>query len=309
MAVRTRRILLTGAGGQLGRELRTALSILGEVTGIARRDLDLSDTTAIQTCVRSIRPDLIVNAAAYTRVDQAEVDSKRAMAVNGVAPGTLAEEAASAGVPTVHYSTDYVFDGRSTIPYRELDAPAPQNVYGATKLTGEQAIAATGADHLILRTSWLYGAHGENFVRTILRLAREREELAIVADQVGAPTWCRVLAQYTAAALAQCQTAEGFRLSASQGGVFHLSAAGKTTWHAFAEAILVRDPTRQDQRVRQLRPITSAEYPTAATRPHYSILDNSRARRAFGLAMPDWASQLDAFMQEASAWHACRGRL
>ena len=223
------RILLTGKNGQVGWELQRTLAPLGEVVVLDRRQLDLSDPDQIRERVREISPDLIVNAAAYTAVDRAEAEPEPAMAVNGTAPGLLAEEAKRIGAAIIHYSTDYVFDGAKTTPYTEEDAPNPLNVYGRTKLAGEQAVQAAGVPHLILRTSWVYGMRGKNFLLTILRLAREREELKIVDDQIGAPTWSRTIAEATA----QILTSGAWPVSGAS-GIYHLTASGSTSWYGFA---------------------------------------------------------------------------
>jgi dTDP-4-dehydrorhamnose reductase len=204
----------------------------------------------------------------------------------------LAEEAARAGVPLVHFSTDYVFDGSKASPYTEDDPTAPLGVYGRTKREGEEAVAAAGGAHLVLRTSWVYGTRGHNFLRTMLRLAHEREELRVVADQVGAPTWSRMLAEATAAIVAPLRAGGGWEIPDGQSGTYHLAARGETSWHGFAEAILALDPDRAGQRARRVVPIATEEYPAPAPRPRYSVLDSGRAGRAFGVALPEWREQL-----------------
>ena len=228
-------ILLTGINGQLGWELQRTLAPLGTVVGLDRAQLDLSQPEMIRTVVREYRPDIIVNPAAYTAVDKAEAEPEQAHAINATAPGVLAEEAKKLGALLVHYSTDYVFDGGKTDPYSEDDRPNPQSVYGRSKLAGEDAVRASGCAHVILRTSWVYGVHGGNFVKTVLRLARERDELRIVADQFGAPTWARRLALGSAEILRQCRANPD---DASRLGLFHLTAAGRTNWHEYAEEIV-----------------------------------------------------------------------
>lgn len=278
-----RNILLTGQNGQLGWELQRALAPLGKVLGIDRAALDLADAAAIRKLVREIRPDIIVNAAAYTAVDQAEKDTDLAMAINGQAPGVMAEEARKLGALLVHYSTDYVFDGTKDSPYTEQDAPNPINAYGRSKLAGELAIRATDCRFLVFRTSWVYGLRGKNFLRTILRLAEEREELHIVADQIGAPTWSRMIAEATAQALSHRTAPEG---------LFHLTCAGAISWHGFAQAILeltrhmrTRDPL--------LSPIPSSDYPQPAARPRNSRLACDHLAQAVALSLPDWREALN----------------
>ncbi len=286
------RILLTGGTGQVGWELARALAPVGEVLAPGRAALDLADAAAIRRAFRDAAPALVVNAGAHTAVDRAESEPDEARALNAAAPGVLAEESARAGVPLVHFSTDYVFDGRKGAPYREDDPTCPLGVYGATKLEGEQAVAAAGGMHLVLRTSWVYGMRGHNFMLTMLRLAREREELRVVSDQVGAPTWSRMLAEATAAILAPFRAGAGWAIPPERSGVYHLAARGETSWHGFAEAILAADPARAAQRCRGVVPITTGEYPTPAPRPRYSVLATERAESAFGVALPHWREQL-----------------
>jgi dTDP-4-dehydrorhamnose reductase len=272
-----KRILLTGGNGQVGWELQRTLAPLGEVVAFDRAGLDLVDADAIRRIVRAVRPAVIVNAAAYTAVDKAEEESAAAQAINGTAPGILAEEAKRLGVLLVHYSTDYVFDGINPAPYTESDTPNPLGAYGRSKLAGERAIQASGGEHLILRTSWVYGLRGKNFLLTIRRLAAERPVLRIVGDQIGAPTWCRGIAEATAALLASNQ---------SPHGLFHLAAAGATSWHGFAAAIVASQGSSA-----RVEEITTAEYPLPAQRPMNSRLDCS-ALRSLGIALPDWREQL-----------------
>lgn len=293
-------ILLIGASGQIGWELRRTLAPLAPVTAPGRDRLDLADEDGLRDFVREAKPGLIVNAAAYTAVDKAEQEPEAAMAVNGAAPGWLAEEAARLRVPLVQYSTDYVFGGDSPLPeeaprpYLESDTPAPVNAYGRTKLAGEEAVQATGAPHLILRTCWVYGLRGRNFLLTVQRLARERQELEIVDDQVGAPTWARMVAEVTALALARAWAPGAADPLSGLGGLYHLSAAGVTSWHGFAEAIVaaMRATGAEGLKVGKVRPVSSEEFPRPARRPAYSLLDNGRLTRAFGFRLPDWESQL-----------------
>ncbi len=274
-------ILVTGAAGQLGAELVRALAPHGEVTGTDRSQLDLADPSAIVATVRRLKPSLIVNAGAYTAVDLAEKEAALADAVNGVAPGVLAEEAKRAGAVLIHYSTDYVFDGMATTPYVE-DAPTrPLSAYGRSKLAGERAVAASGAAAVVFRTSWVYGRRGRNFLVTMQRLAGEGRELRVVDDQTGAPNWCRELARATARVVAP-----GLSKLADRRGLYHLTARGSTTWYGFARAILADRPSVR------IVPIATAEYPTPAHRPAWSVLDGARFERTFGFALPDWRVSL-----------------
>lgn len=285
-------ILLLGASGQVGSELAAVLAPFGPIVAPARADLDLADTAAIRAAVRGCRPRLIVNAAADTAVDGAESAWERALAINATAPAVLADEAKRVGAALVHYSTDYVFDGEGGRPYREDDPVRPVNAYGRSKLAGEQAIAASGVRHLIFRTAWVYGRRGRNFLLTIERLAGERDELRIVADQTGAPTPAPLIAAATALVLAATRHGDGWDALAERGGLYHLTAAGETTWCGFAEAIVAALPAAADGRRARVVPIATAEYPTPARRPAYSVLANDRLAAAFGLRLPDWR---DAF--------------
>jgi dTDP-4-dehydrorhamnose reductase len=274
-------IMLTGAGGQLGFELATLLAAHGDVVTSDVGTLDLTDPDAIVEAVRSLRPSLIVNAAAYTAVDLAEKESELAHAINGRAPAVLAEEARKLGAVLIHYSTDYVFDGTSTVPYAE-DAPTgPLNVYGASKLAGEAAVAASGAIALTFRTSWVYGMRGKNFLLTMRRLAAERDELKVVADQTGTPNWCRELAQATARIVAM-----GPAAMAERAGLYHMSATGCTTWFGFARAII------GDGGHPRVLPQATTDYPTPARRPAYGALDTRRFERSFGFALSPWHDTL-----------------
>jgi dTDP-4-dehydrorhamnose reductase len=273
-------ILLTGAGGQLGRELVVALSGCGDVVACDRAALDVADPAAIERVVRATSPRFIVNAAAYTAVDRAEAERDLAFAINGDAPGILASEALRSGATLIHYSTDYVFDGTRTTPYDEDATPNPVNAYGASKLAGEYAIARSGACALTLRTSWVYGQLGQNFLVTMQRLAAQRDEIRVVADQHGVPNWTRALALATASLIRR-----GSADLARHAGLYHLCARGETTWYEFARAILA------DSRVRVI-PITTADYPTPARRPAYGVLDATRFARTFGLALPHWKQML-----------------
>lgn len=302
-----RTILLTGKTGQVGSELLLLLPKLGEVVAPGRQELDLFNPQSIQRVVRGIRPELIINAAAHTAVDAAETREAEARAINADAPRVLAEEAKKIGAALVHYSTDYVFDGSKTAPYEETDSPAPINVYGETKLAGEQAIRALGVPHLILRTAWIYGPRGRNFLLTILRLATEREELRVIRDRFGSPTWSRDIALATLKILAQLISHNDSPANALSpvSGTYHLTAAGETTWFDFASAILdeaarispdvswFAAATRgQPLITKRVVPITIAEYPSAALRPRYSVLSNSCLSQTFGIRLPDWRQQL-----------------
>ncbi len=287
-------ILLTGVTGQVGWELRRTLACLGRVVGLDSRGLDLTDTDAMRRTVAGLRPRLIVNPAAYTAVDKAEIEPERAHAINAVAPGILAEAARDCGAILVHYSTDYVFDGSKDAPYLEEDAPNPLNVYGASKLAGEEAIRASGVRHLILRTSWVYGTRGHNFLRTMQRLMGERPELRIVDDQIGAPTWSRLIAEATAQILAQCLSPARGADRPEPWGTYHLTCGGATSWHGFASAIAALGGYRT-----RITPIPSADYPTPARRPANSRLDNGKLTRVFGLRLPDWLEALKLCLDQA----------
>ena len=286
-------ILLTGKNGQVGWELQRALLPLGRVDAFGHRELDLADAGVVRRKLDEVRPDIIVNAAAYTAVDKAESETDLAQAVNAAAPALLAQEAAQRGALLIHYSTDYVYDGAKAVPYVETDPTAPLGAYGRSKLAGEAGVRASGCHHLIFRTSWVYAARGANFLRTILRLAAEREELRIVADQIGAPTWARLIAEATAHALRQAmQERSGGTFDS---GVFHLAAAGETSWHGFASAIVAG---RSGLRVKAVMPITTADYPLPAPRPANSRLDTGAFRARFGLVLPDWRDCLQLCLEE-----------
>lgn len=277
------KILLTGGTGQVGWELQRALLPLAEVAAPPRAILDLAKPDTIVKAVREVKPDGIINAGAYTAVDLAESEPDLAHLVNGLAPAILAEEAQKLGAWLIHYSTDYVFDGASTTPYLPHDRTNPLGVYGKTKRLGEIGIEQVGGNYLILRTAWVYGLRGKNFLRTILRLGREREELKIVDDQTGSPTWSCLIAEVTAQICPQVQ---------DHRGIFHLTAAGSTTWYGFCRAILQLDPNRAEQIVRSVLPISTAEYPTPAQRPSYSVLDCSSLMDEFNLYLPTWQEAL-----------------
>ena len=281
------KILLTGRNGQLGWELARTLAPLGELAAYNSTTLDLAKPDQIAAAVRSVKPDIIVNAAAYTAVDEAESEPDAAFAVNAIAPGLLAEAAKRVGALLIHYSTDYVFDGAKEMPYVEEDEPNPLNVYGRSKLAGEQAISDVGGQYLILRTSWVYAARGRNFLLTIRRLLKEKDELRVVSDQIGAPTSAGALANATAELLQQFNpTALG-----NAHGTYHVTAVGHTSWHGFAVEI-----ARLEGGPREIRivPIPSNEYPLPARRPKNSQLSNEKLFRRFGVALPTWQASLKA---------------
>lgn len=282
------KILLIGKGGQVGGELSTLLQPLGELITLGREDLDLTHENRIREKIREVQPHIIVNAAAYTAVDQAEEEPDLARAVNATAPAILAEEARQLGAGLVHYSTDYVFDGKKKGPYTEEDLPNPLGVYGRTKLAGDEAIQSAGLPYLIFRTSWVYGLKGKNFLLTIQRLAKERDELKIVDDQIGSPTWCRTIAQTTANILTQIlpQNSPGNLAGFERAsGLYNLACGGQTSWFGFARAILEASSSSQ---MTHLSPIPTSGYPTAAKRPPNSVLSTQKLRSAFGITLPDW---------------------
>lgn len=290
-----KKILLVGRNGQVGWELQRTLATLGDVIAIDRHGMDLANPDSIRNAIRTIRPNLIVNAAAYTAVDKAESEPELAMAINGIAPGIMAEEAKLIGAAMVHYSTDYVFDGAKTSPYTEDDIPNPISVYGKTKLVGEQAVQAAGIPHLIFRTSWVYGLRGRNFLLTILRLAKERDELKIVDDQIGAPTWSRMIAEATGQVLSQCSIP-----LATRSGIYNLAAAGQTSWHGFTQAILDCMSSQGANPPPNLTPIATSEYQLPAPRPQYSVLSSAKLSQTFRLALPAWDASLVLCMDGAS---------
>ena len=288
------KLLLFGGNGQVGTELRRSLGSLGEVVVTTRSGTledgsrceraDFDAPESLLELIDRIAPDLVVNAAAHTAVDRAESEPDAAFRANAQAPQAIAGACARRGIRLVHYSTDYVFDGHGTRPYREDDPTAPASVYGASKLAGEEAIRASGASHLIFRTAWVYAAQGRNFLRTMLRLAGERDELRVVADQLGTPTPAALIADATARMLAQ---------DPLRSGTWHLTATGATSWHGFAEAIIEGAHARGlIARVPRVLPIATADYPTPAARPAYSVLDCSALQRDFGIELPDWRAGL-----------------
>jgi dTDP-4-dehydrorhamnose reductase len=306
-------ILLTGKTGQVGSELYALLPQFGEVIAPDRHEMDLLDTRKIRQVVRNTRPNLVVNAAAYTAVDAAEADEALAYAVNAEAPAALAEEAKNFAAPLIHYSTDYVFDGTKASPYDEGDPTNPLNVYGRTKLAGEEAIRKSGVPHLILRASWVYATHGKNFLLTILRLATEREELKIVCDQTGSPTCARHIAVATSKIMARIYEGRSDTSAISKlAGTCHMTAGGHTTWYEFANAILELASRASPEMpwfaaatqgrpiiTRCMVPITTQEFRSPARRPAYSVLSNIRLTHTFGFGLPSWRDQLEeCFMLE-----------
>jgi dTDP-4-dehydrorhamnose reductase len=295
------RLMVTGANGQVGWELGRSLAALGEVVALDRRQCDLSRPDQLPKLIAGLKPDVIVNAAAYTAVDDAEREEILATIVNGTAVGVIAQEARRTGALLVHYSTDYVFDGRKDSPYAEEDPPHPLNAYGRSKLKGEIAVQQADGCYLILRTSWVYGARGRNFLRTMLRLLREREELRIVADQIGAPTSSAQVACASAVAIEAAIRERTDGRFAS--GLFHLTASGATSWHGFAAAILEGATERGlllPARTPRLVPIPSEDYPLPATRPKNSRLAGVRLQRRFGIALPCWREGLSLCLEEIS---------
>ena len=288
------RILLIGKTGQVGWELRRTLAPMGQVTCVDFPEIDLASGESIRRWVRETRPNIIINAAAYTAVDKAESEAAKAMSINGVAPGILAEEAKPARALLVHYSTDYVFDGAKTQPYVETDPPRPLGAYGRSKLAGDEAVRAVGGAHLIFRLCWVYGARGQNFMLTIMRLAREREKLRVVADQVGCPTWSRMIAQTTTLALKQAVAVDDW---GALTGTYHLVSSGVTSWHGFAQAIVNLMPA-EGKKCSVVEAISTPEYPTPAKRPPYSVLSCERLERVFGLRLPPWEDSLKQVMEE-----------
>ena len=284
------KILLTGKTGQIGEELNNIVGDLGNLITVDKEQLDLSKPNSIEPVILDIKPDIIINPAAYTAVDKAEEEPDLAMTVNALAPGLLAKAARKVGAGLIHYSTDYVFDGCSEIPYKEEDPPNPLNVYGKTKLAGEKAIAEVGVPFLIIRTSWVYSLHGKNFLRTIKKLAEEKDIIQVVDDQIGAPTWARSVALKTHQILKQCLNKKWLETKdPSLSGIFHLTCQGKTSWHGFARKVLNISNTSQNIK---LIAIPTSDYPTPAVRPPNSLLNNEKIQKVFGIDMPHWEDAL-----------------
>jgi len=300
------KIVIVGRNGQLAWEANQRFQGLGEVICIGRPELDLTDIEGVRAEIRGIKPSVLVNAAAYTAVDQAESEPEAAMKINSEAPAAMAEEAKRLGALFTTYSTDYVFDGKNAAPYSETDPTAPLNVYGASKLSGERAIEAVGGSYLIFRTSWVYGARGKNFLKTIVKLAAERPELRVVDDQVGAPTWSRDLADATRKIIEQLVDQAASHKSpigkalGDRRGIYHMTAAGSVSWCGFAAAILEEMEKRGLSRgnLANIVPIPSSEYPTPAARPQNSRLCNDKLKNTFGVTLPQWRTSLTAVMEE-----------
>lgn len=287
-------ILVTGKNGQVGWELQRSLLPLGRVIAVDRKQMDLSDAESVRKLIQDIKPDIIVNAAAYTAVDKAEEERDLAYQVNAITPGVMAEEARKLGALLIHFSTDYVFNGEKTSSYTEADQPSPINVYGASKLDGEQAIQSSGCHYLIFRTSWVFSSRGHNFLLSMLRLAREREELRIVADQTGSPTSARYIADATAHILSR--TTPGLLAGSFESGLYNMTSAGLTSWHGFASAIIDSASnlmTEHNFKVKSILPITTAEYPVPARRPANSQLSNQRLAERFSISVPRWQVQME----------------
>jgi dTDP-4-dehydrorhamnose reductase len=285
------KILLLGKNGQLGWELQRTLAPIGPLTAIDYEELDLQDFHALRRTLSELRPELIVNAAAYTNVDKAESETEKAHAINATVPGILAEEAAKLKAALIHYSTDYVFDGTKGSPYREVDEPNPLSAYGKSKLAGEKAIQAVSGVFLILRTAWVYSLRGASFVNKVLEWSRQHETLRIVDDQISNPTWARMLAEVTAQLLAKSN--ESLR---EHGGLYHLAGGGFTSRLEWARKILQLDPNGQEQKVKEMLPATTAAFPTPAARPLFSALDCSKFEETFGTRLPNWQLQLQLAM-------------
>lgn len=283
-------LLVIGARGQIGWELLRALAPLGVVISANRPEIDLSQPDTIRSVVRRVTPTIIINAAAYTAVDKAENEPDLAQAINGVAPGILAEEAKQLGALLVHYSTDYVFNGSAETPYTEDALPSPLNIYGRTKLSGEEAIKLSGTAHLIFRTSWVYGVRGHNFLLTMLRLMREKTEIQVVNDQIGVPMWSRTIANITAQILGKLGDAQSLT---EFGGTYHITAAGQTSWFGFAQYVLSRMRASSAYASSYLTPIRTSAYPLPAVRPAYSVLSTTKLQGRFGLYTPPWEQLVD----------------
>jgi dTDP-4-dehydrorhamnose reductase len=298
------KLLIVGHLGQVGVELQRSLSPLGELALADKESVDLAQPSSLRELLRRCRPNVVVNAAAYTAVDRAESEPELAHAINGAAPGILAEEAGRLGALLIHYSTDYVFDGSKPSPWVESDAPNPINVYGESKLAGERAVAAAGGRHYVFRTSWVYAPHGSNFVRTILRLAGERDEVRIVDDQVGAPTSAGAIAEATARAIVadtDLQTGAEQEMHPEY-GLYHLTCRGETSWFGFARDVLACVAAKApDKKLARCVPISSSQYPLPAARPRNSVLSNEKLLRGFGFQLPEWRTAMELVIDQGLA--------
>jgi dTDP-4-dehydrorhamnose reductase len=286
------KIVITGCNGQVGWELARSLLPLGDVITLTRNNADLANFTKLRDVIKHHAPDVIVNPAAYTAVDKAETETELAFKINAEAPGVIAEEAKKLGALFVHYSTDYVFDGIKSLPYLETDNTNAINVYGQSKLAGEQTIQSVGGDYLLLRTSWVYASRGSNFLKTILRLAAERDELRIVADQIGSPTWARVIAGATAHIVKQSVMER--KLDQFYSDIYHLTCKGSTSWHGFAEQIVHQAKLQGQSHLKAstIHPIATTDYPLPAKRPANSLLATTKLEQHFGLSLPSWDNSL-----------------
>ena len=289
------KIVLFGKDGQLGWELQRTLPVLGEVISLGRSEVDVSDLGSIEQTLKELKPNLVINASAYTEVDRAEAEPGLAMKINAAAPGVMAEMARSLDSVFIHYSTDYVFDGASNIPYTENDQTNPLNVYGQSKLVGEQNIQQAVDAYLILRTSWVYSLRGNSFVNKVLGWARKNETLKIVSDQISSPTWARILAEITGLTIAQSK-ADHLEAIRERRGVYHLAGSGFTSRYEWAKQILANDPNREEQLVHTLEPGPTSDFPTPATRPLFSALNCTVFEETFGLQMPEWDNMLSLAM-------------
>ena len=291
------RILLTGKNGQIGWELNRSLSTLGTVYAMGRDQIDLSQPETLGSIIQEIKPDIIINAAAYTAVDKAESEPELAMTVNGIAPGVIAEEAKKIGAGMIHYSTDYVFDGKATAPYKEEDPPCPLSVYGKSKLAGDQGVIQAGIPHIILRTGWVYSLRGNNFLLNTQNLAQTRKQIKVVNDQTGGPTWSRAIAEGTARILEQCPPRSTKKSEIfSHSGIFNMSCGGETSWFGFANKILELSGLIKDT---ELISIPTIEYPTPAVRPRNSLLSNKKLIQTFHHELPHWQEALQECLNSA----------
>ncbi len=291
------KILLIGKNGQVGWQLERALAPLGEVMATDKNVIDMAKHNSIISTIQNIKPDLIVNASAYTAVDKAESDADTAMSINASALSVIATEAKKINAVVIHYSTDYVFDGAKNKPYTENDTTNPMGIYGKSKLEGEKMLAEAGVPYLIFRTSWVYDTRGKNFLLTMLRLAQEREEMRVVNDQTGSPTWAKMIAMATSQIISQgSKDIQGF--IQENKGIYHMTSAGETTWYNFAKNIIENAAGQKNFKVKSIIPITTNEYPTPAKRPQYSVMDNSKLKNTFNISIPSWEKGLKLVLEE-----------